>query len=87
MNDIMKTDRKQFTSTHWGTYLVESSAGFINSLHPINDDPSPSPIGESILPANEHRCRIRPSTDTAVMLGIAHTLISEELHDKASLDR
>ena len=29
----------------------------------------------------------RPSTDTAMMLGIAHTLYSEELHDKDFLDR
>ncbi len=29
----------------------------------------------------------RPNTDTAVMLGMAHTLVSEELHDRAFLDR
>ena len=30
---------------------------------------------------------IRPGTDVALMLGIAHTLVSEELHDRAFLDR
>ena len=59
MNKAAKTGQKQFTSTHRGTCLVESSAGFISSLRPISDDPSLSPIGESILPANERRCRIR----------------------------
>ena len=30
---------------------------------------------------------IRPSTDTALLLGLAHTLIVEDLYDKAFLDR
>ena len=30
---------------------------------------------------------IRPNTDTALMLGLAHTLLSEGLHDEAFLDR
>lgn len=30
---------------------------------------------------------IRPGTDVAMMLGIAHTLVTEELHDRAFLDR
>jgi len=29
----------------------------------------------------------RPSTDTALMLGLAHTLVSEDLHDRAFLQR
>lgn len=29
----------------------------------------------------------RPNTDTALMLGLAHTLVSEELHDREFLDR
>ena len=29
----------------------------------------------------------RPNTDTAVMLGLAHTLVAEELHDSEFLDR
>ncbi len=30
---------------------------------------------------------VRPGTDVALMLGIAHTLVSEDLHDRAFLDR
>ncbi|HYU12856.1 MAG TPA: molybdopterin-dependent oxidoreductase, partial [Stellaceae bacterium] len=30
---------------------------------------------------------IRPGTDVALMLGLAHTLVAEELHDRAFLDR
>ena len=30
---------------------------------------------------------IRPNTDTALMLGLAHTLVTEGLHDRAFLDR
>lgn len=30
---------------------------------------------------------IRPNTDTAMMLALCHTLISEDLHDKAFIDR
>jgi len=30
---------------------------------------------------------LRPNTDTALMLGIAHTLVAEGLHDRAFLDR
>jgi biotin/methionine sulfoxide reductase len=29
----------------------------------------------------------RPNTDTALMLGLAHTLVAEDLHDQAFLDR
>ena len=32
-------------------------------------------------------CRSRPSTDAALMLGLAHTLVAEGLHDRAFLDR
>ncbi len=31
--------------------------------------------------------RARPNTDTAIMLALAHVLITENLHDKAFLDR
>ena len=32
-------------------------------------------------------CRSRPSTDAALMLGLAHTLVAEGLHDRDFLDR
>ncbi|MGA9868762.1 MAG: molybdopterin guanine dinucleotide-containing S/N-oxide reductase [Acetobacteraceae bacterium] len=48
-------------------------------IGPLRDD----------LPAEAHAewVPIRPGTDTALMLGIAHTLASEGLHDRAFLDR
>jgi biotin/methionine sulfoxide reductase len=47
-----------------------------------------SPIGDD-LPAEVEATwhAIRPGTDVALMLGIAHTLVSEGLHDRAFLDR
>ena len=52
--------------------------GFVN-VSPIRDDMSQD-LGAEWL-------ALRPGTDTALMLGIAHTLIAEELHDTAFLDR
>lgn len=47
-----------------------------------------SPSREN-LPANLQAewLPLRPNTDTALMLGLAHTLASEGLHDRAFLDR
>lgn len=46
------------------------------SVNPIRDD---APDGAEWIP-------IRPNTDTALLLGIAHTLVDERLHDRAFLD-
>jgi biotin/methionine sulfoxide reductase len=48
-------------------------------ISPLRDDLPPS------VDAQWHP--IRPGTDVALMLGIAHTLATENLHDKAFLDR
>ena len=48
-------------------------------VSPLRDD-FPREAGAEWLPAV-------PNTDTALMLGIAHTLASEGLHDRAFLDR
>ncbi|MBB2933440.1 biotin/methionine sulfoxide reductase [Amycolatopsis bartoniae] len=48
-------------------------------VSPLRDD-VPADVGAHWYP-------IRPATDTALMLALAHTLISEGLHDKAFLDR
>ncbi len=47
-----------------------------------------SPLRDD-LPAEAGACwvPVRPGTDTALMLGIAHVLASEGLHDRAFLDR
>ncbi len=46
------------------------------SVNPIRDD---APDGAEWLP-------IRPGTDTALLIGIAHTLLEEDLHDQAFLN-
>jgi biotin/methionine sulfoxide reductase len=48
-------------------------------ISPLADDFSPS-LEAEWLP-------IRPATDTALMLALAHTLVRERLHDRAFLDR
>lgn len=58
--------------------MAEREAEFV-LVSPIRDD----------LPANVNAqwISINPGTDVAAMLGIAHTLVTEELHDQAFLDR
>lgn len=46
------------TSTHWGTYRVESANGVPSALHPFEEDPQPSPIGDSMLETLSGPCRI-----------------------------
>lgn len=48
-------------------------------LSPIRSDLPPDLGGEWIAP--------RPGSDVSIMLALAHTLVSEGLHDKAFLDR
>ncbi|GII01454.1 molybdopterin-dependent oxidoreductase [Planobispora takensis] len=45
-----------------------------------------SPIRDE-APAGARWYPLRPGTDTALMLALAHTLVSEDLHDRAFLDR
>lgn len=47
-----------FISTHWGTYRAQSCASGASSLAAFEDDPDPSPIGESILETLSDSCRI-----------------------------
>ena len=50
------------TSTHWGNYDVEVSDGAVVALHPVADDPDPSPIGAGMPLAQNHAGRIeRPA--------------------------
>src|SRR5258708_3858872 len=47
-----------------------------------------SPLRDDMLPQVEAMWHaIRPGTDVALMLGMAHTLVSEGRHDRAFLDR
>jgi biotin/methionine sulfoxide reductase len=47
-----------------------------------------SPLRDDLPPeAGADWVALRPGTDTALMLGIAHTLVTERLHDRPFLDR
>ena len=46
------------TSTHWGSYLIETSAGKVSAVLPHEQDTNPSPIGQSLLSAHDLDCRI-----------------------------
>jgi len=62
----------------WLERCRDAGAGFIN-ISPLKDDAAPF-LSAEWLP-------VRPNTDTALMLGLAHTLLSEGLADQAFLDR
>ena len=57
---------------------AEAGVRFVN-LSPLRSDGMPELNAEWLPP--------RPGSDTAVMIGLAHTLLSEGLHDRAFLDR
>lgn len=56
----MTTDTSSLhrTYTHWGAYDAEVDNGKIVALHPIAEDPDPSPIGDSLVDAVTHPNRI-----------------------------
>ena len=55
---MTSTNSLHRTYTHWGAYDAEVDNGKIVALHPIPDDPSPSPIGDSLVDAVTHPNRI-----------------------------
>ncbi len=58
----MKADllQRELTSSHWGAYEIGRAAdGRVAALHPIAEDPSPSPIGPAMLEAYASPLRIR----------------------------
>jgi len=58
--------------------LAAAGVKFVN-VSPLRDDLADASGAEWIA--------IRPNTDAAFMLALAHTLITEDLHDRAFLDR
>ena len=46
------------TSTHWGNYLLESRDGRVVAVHHYDADRNPTPIGQSLLDAQDAACRI-----------------------------
>lgn len=57
---------------------TEAGIRFVN-ISPMRSDVMEEASAEWLAP--------RPSSDTAILLGLAHTLLSEERHDQAFLDR
>ncbi len=64
--------------THWLEDARNAGVAFVQ-ISPIKDDMADD-LGATWLPA-------RPSTDVAIMLGLAHTLLTEGLQDDAFLAR
>ena len=62
----------------WLKRCRDNGVGFVY-VGPIKSDMADFLDAEWICP--------RPNTDTAIMLGMAHTLVAESLHDRAFLDR
>ncbi|MEM7292132.1 MAG: Asp-tRNA(Asn)/Glu-tRNA(Gln) amidotransferase GatCAB subunit C, partial [Pseudomonadota bacterium] len=46
---MKNTESLPLTSTHWGTYRVETQGGAVTALHGFEEDPDPSPIGTGIV--------------------------------------
>src|SRR5262249_50106886 len=62
----------------WIEELGRAGVEVIN-ISPIRED-GPEPVRPQWIP-------IRPNTDTALLLALTHTLVSENLHDRAFLER
>jgi biotin/methionine sulfoxide reductase len=62
----------------WLAQARRAGVIFVN-ISPLRDDAAEA-LGAEWLP-------LRPNTDAALMLGLAHTLIAEDRHDRAFLDR
>lgn len=62
----------------WARRSREAGVRFVY-IGPVRDDMAAEAGAEWLAP--------RPNTDTAIMLGLAHTLVAEGLHDRAFLDR
>lgn len=62
----------------WLERCKQAGVEFVN-ISPLRDDVEEF-LGAEWLP-------VRPNSDTALMLALAHTLVTENLHDQAFLDR
>ena len=60
----------------WLTHIRQAGVSLVN-IGPLRDDVAET-LGAEWLP-------LRPNTDVALMLGLAHTLIAENLYDRAFL--
>ena len=68
----------EHTAPSWLSRIREAGVDFV-VLGPVRDDAPDCVRAEWLAP--------RPGTDTAIMLALAHTLVAEDRHDRAFLDR
>ncbi len=66
------------TSSGWLAELARAGVAVVN-ISPVRDD-GPEVVSPEWIP-------IRPNTDTAMLLALTHTLVSERRHDEAFLAR
>ena len=58
MSENASMDNRSQTYTHWGAYEIEVADDRIVAVHGDANDPDPSPIGQSLCDAVDHRSRI-----------------------------
>ena len=75
---VTKGGRGAHTSEGWLAELARAGVEVVN-VSPIRDD-GPEAVGPEWI-------SIRPNTDTAMLLALTHTLVTERLHDEAFLAR
>src|ERR1700688_2612072 len=51
-------NKSTITATHWGNFRIETSCGRISAVRGTSADESPSPIGQSLLAAQDKNMRI-----------------------------
>ncbi|MFT5221638.1 MAG: biotin/methionine sulfoxide reductase, partial [Gammaproteobacteria bacterium] len=54
-----ESDKLSLTSTHWGTYRVETDAGVVKALHGFEEDNDVSPIASGIVDVLDDASRIK----------------------------
>ena len=58
MSEDVIVDSRIQTYIHWGPYEIEVADGRIVAVHGDANDPDPSPIGQSLRDAVDHRSRL-----------------------------
>ena len=49
---------RNLTLSHWGAYELQVEGGDVSAVNPYENDPDPSPIGQSFVGSIRHRSRI-----------------------------
>jgi biotin/methionine sulfoxide reductase len=75
--EVNKGGIGQHETRDWLAHVRQAGVAFVN-ISPIRSDTAEA-LGAEWLP-------LRPNTDVALMLGLAHTLIAENLYDRTFLD-